>query len=278
MPTIRMMDFLSKLGDAFFVVYNTLSIIKRPDVQKVIVNTMTQGTNQLLQELENAGVFRPDTPRKIAGIKSFVARKLEDANLQKVQKYVPVLLNQNLVMLCTIMEIFFAHILETIMLTEPNVLVGLAQEKNLDLRRILSLKTYESILEEFRCKILDRFSRQGLTEKFGIYEKIGLDIDKVFDYSAYGDGVRKRLAGHNLAKLCEVFDKRHGIVHKNELPLKELRELLEIKDLFEKTVLNLSTLVMDKFAILLDVQESLVRSGVPRDTIPVRERKREPDD
>ena len=277
MPTIRMLDFVTKLGDAYFVIYNTLSIIKRSDVQNFIVSTMMQGTDQLLQELEDKRVFYEDTPQKTAELKSLFTQQLKDLNAQKVQEYAPVLLNQNLVMLCTIMEIFFLHILETITLTEPNVLVGLAQEKTLTLQQILGLKNYDAIIEEFRSKILDHFSRQGLKEKFKVYEKIGLDINKIFDYSTYTDDAQKSLIGYDLNKLSEIFDKRHDIVHKNALPLRRLNELKGIKNFFEKIIFNLSTLVMDKHAILLDLQENLVRSGYPRDKIPVRQCKKEVD-
>jgi len=276
MPTIKMFDFLSKLSDAYFVVYNTLNIVKRSDIQTIIVNTMMQGTNQLLQELEDKKVFRGDILQRTT-FKNLLTQQLKDANARKVQEYVPILLNQNLVMLCTIMEIFFLHILETIMLKEPNVLVGLTQGKTLTLKQILAVKNYDSIIEKFRSKILDYFSRQGLKEKFKIYENIGLDINKVFDYSTYTDDAQKRLSGYDLSRLSEIFDKRHDIVHKNELPLTQLSELRETKEFFEKIVLNLSMSVMDKYAILLDLQEILVHSGYPRDKIPVRQGKKEVD-
>ena len=273
MPVIRMLDFLSRLSDAYFVVYNTINIVKRPEVQNFIVDTTMQGTDQLLQELEDKGVFHGDIPQKTA-LKGLLAQRLKDANTRMVQEYVPVLLNQNLLMLCTIMEIFFLHILETIMLKEPNVLIRLAQEKTLSLRQVLSLKSYDSIIEEFRSKISDHFSRQGLKEKFKTYEKIGLDINKVFDYSTYTDDAQKRLSGYGLGRLSEVFDKRHDIVHKNQLPLTQLSELRETKEFFEKIVLNLSMLIMGKYAISLDLQEILVRPGYPRDETPVRQRKK----
>lgn len=276
MSAIKMFDFLSKLSDAYFVVYNTINIVKRSEAQSIIVDTMMQGTDQLLQELEDKRVFYGDIRQKTA-LKGLLAQRLKDANARKVQEYVPVLLNQNLVMLCTIMEIFFLHILETIMLKEPNVLVGLTQEKTLTLKQILAVKNYDSIIEEFRSKILDYFSRQGLKEKFKIYENIGLDINKVFDYSTYTDDAQKQLSGYDLSRLSEIFDKRHDIVHKNELPLTQLSELRETKEFFEKIVLNLSMSVMDKYAILLDLQEILVHSGYPRDKIPVRQGKKEVD-
>jgi len=59
--------------------------------------------------------------------------------------------------------------------------------------------------------------------------------------------------------------------------LTQLSELRETKEFFEKIVLNLSMSVMDKYAILLDLQEILVHSGYPRDKIPVRQGKKEVD-
>ena len=82
------------------------------------------------------------------------------------------------------------------------------------------------------------------------------------------DDAQKRLIGYDFSKLSEIFDKRHNVVHKNELPLKELSELAKIKNFFEKIVIKLSILTMDKYAILLDVQDILVRSGYPTDKIP----------
>jgi len=60
--------------------------------------------------------------------------------------------------------------------------------------------------------------------------------------------------------------------------LKELSELAKIKNFFEKIVIKLSILTMDKYAILLDVQDILVRSGYPTDKIPAEgQRKKEVD-
>jgi len=93
------------------------------------------------------------------------------------------------------------------------------------------------------------------------------------------DDAQKRLIGYDFSKLSEIFDKRHNVVHKNELPLKELSELAKTKDFFETLVIKLSILTMDKYAILPDIQDIFVRSGYPRDKIlPEGQRKKEVDD
>ncbi len=102
--------------------------------------------------------------------------------------------------------------------------------------------------------------------------------NKIFDYSTFTGDAQKRLIGYDLSKLSEIFDKRHNVVHKNELPLKELSKLAKIKDFFEKIVIKLSILTMDRYTILLDVQDILVRSGYPTDKIPAEgQRKKEVD-
>lgn len=265
MPTIKTLDFVSRLGDVYFVVYNTLNIIKRPDVQNFIVNTMMQGTDTMLQELQDAKVFYHDDPEKINELKQQFFQALRDSNAQKVKEYAPILLNQNLVMMCTTMEIFFLHILKVAIDAEPRVLNGLAVEKQVALQRILELGAYEKIINEFEEKIFDHFSRQGLKEKFKIYDKVGLDTNIIFDYSSFTDDAKKLLEGYDLEKLDEIFNLRHDIVHKSALPLNQLEELNKIKDFFEKIIFNLSTLVMRKYGVLLDLQENLVRAGYPRD-------------
>ena len=270
---IRTLDFISKIGDAYFVVFNTLEIINKPNVQQFIVDTMMQGSDQLLQELVDKQIIYHEDPQKTRELKKEIFEQLKKSNLQKVQDYVPVLLNQNLVMLCTIMEIFFLHILETAMVVEPNTLMGLAQEKNINLQQVITLKNYDSIIEDFRLKVLDHFSRQGLKEKFKIFEKIGFDVNQIFDYSKFTSDVQDKFKNYSLDTLDQIFEKRHNIVHKNALPLKHLSELIEIKDFFEKIILNISTIVMVKYGVLLDFQDKLVQSGFPRENIPVRQQK-----
>lgn len=275
MESIRTAEFLSKISDVYFVIYNTLNIIKRPDVQKFIVNTMMQGTDKMLQELEDQKVFNSDDSYKSDELKKQIYQQLKELNAKKVQDYVPVLLNQNLVMLCTIMEIFFVHILEIIIKCEPKTLIGLSVEKEITLQRAVELSSYEAVIEEFESKTLEHFSRQGLKEKFKIYSKIGLDNTKIFDYSSYTDEAKGNLHGYDLNKLNEIFDMRHDIVHKNCSPLQELEQLNKIKDFFEKLIWNISTQTMKKFGILLDLQENLVKAGYPRDKIPVKKRNNE---
>ncbi len=271
--TIKTFDFISKLGDAYFVVYNTLNIIKRGDVQKFIVNTMMQGIDRTLQELEDKKIFNADDPTKIEALKIQVIQQIRGTNIKKVQEYEPILLNQNLVMLCTIMEIFFIHVLETIMIKDPRTIIGLSLEKNISLEQVMQLKTNSAVINDFKIKIIDHFSRQGLKEKFKIYAKIMPNIDEVFDFSSFTDDAQQRLSTFNMAKLNEIFDKRHDIVHKNELPLKDLNGLDQVKDFFEKIIFNLSTIAMYKYNILLDIQEPLVRAGFPLEKMPGQQKK-----
>ena len=165
----------------------------------------------------------------------------------------------------TLIRNFFLHILKVIIDAEPKALNGLAVEKQVTLQRILELGAYEKIINEFEEKVFDHFSRQGLKEKFKLYDKIGLDTNIIFDYSSFTDDAKKSLAGYDLEKLDEIFNLRHDIVHKSVLPLKYLEELNKIKDFFEKIIFNLSTLVMSKYSVLLDLQENFVSAGYPRD-------------
>lgn len=272
MQIIKTFDFISKLGDVYFVAYNTLNIMKRGNIQAHIVNTMTQGIDGLLlQFIVNADGTRIPEAEMNKGILKEIKQKYIDAVSQQVEGYEPIFLNQNLVMQCTIMEIFFLHILEVIVETKPETMKGLAQEKNISLEHIMSVNTYNAIIEKLKSKIFDHFSRQGIKDKFIIYEKVGLNTDRVFNFSSYTNDVQQRFKDYSVDSLIGIFDKRHNVVHKNELPIISLDEITLIKEFFEKIILNLSTLVMDKYGVLLDIQDNLIKSGYPREKIPVKQ-------
>lgn len=274
MSSIKTIDFISKLGDAYFVIYNTLNIMKTPKIKNHIVDTMTQGMDDLLlkyiTKLDGTAIAK--TELNVGAVRE-IRKQLVDSAAKKVADYEIIFLNQNLVMQCTIMEIFFLHILAIIIEVEPRTLIGLAQEKNVTLQQVISLKTYDAIIEQFKDKIFDNFSRQGIEDKFEIYNKVGIDIKKIFDFSSYTEEIQQRYKDYDIKNLINVFDKRHNIVHKNKLPLTTLEELESIKDFFERIIINLSTIVMNQYGILSDIQENLVNAGYSRENIPVRQHK-----
>lgn len=253
MQNIKMLDFISKISDAFFMAHNTLKNLSLRESQELMISDMMYGLDDLLQELEDNKTILINDPQKINEFKNNIKQSLHNMNLSKIKKYPLILLNQSLVMLCTIMEIFFIHILESIIDAAPKTLLGLANKKEITLEKVLDLKDYKLIIEDFKNKTIEDFSRQGLGKKFRIFKILGIDTDKIFDYSKLKKIAQERLKNHDFKKLDEIFNKRHDIVHQNKLPLNNLDELSSIKDFFDKIIVNFSLIVYDKYNIPLDI-------------------------
>lgn len=261
---VYMLDFQKKIGEAYLAIANTIAIMSLKNVQEHITGRGMQVFGNIFDELDKKGVFDNLDKKKYPDTKKMIFDKMREENLKTVQDYKPLLLNQNLVMLCTIMEMFFIHILDIILKIEPRTIISLAEEKNIDLKQIIKLKNYNAILDNFRNKILDNFSRQGMSIKFKNYKKIGIEISKVFDYSDYTEEVQRKFNNFDLNKLIEIFDKRHDIVHKNCRSIKNIEELTLIKEFFEKIILNFSIIVKSKFNIPIDIQKPQVDAMIEK--------------
>jgi len=260
MQNIKTFDFISKLGDAYFALYNTLCIIKQDKVKDHLVDTMTQGVDEmLLKYITNMDGTKVDNGWKNSDTFKTLKQLFIDRSASEIENYELIFLNQNLVMQCTIMEIFFLHILEVVFEKEPRVMLKLSKDKNITLEQVVELKTYNLIMDKFKCKIYDEFSKEGIKYKFDVYEKIGLDISEMFTFPLFIQEVQKEFKGYDLDKLIEVFQKRHDIVHKNVASLTSINELIKIKRYFEIIILSLSKITSVKYNIILDLQDTLIK-------------------
>ena len=147
------------------------------------------------------------------------------------------------------------------MLKEPRTIISLAQDKNITLQQVVELKSYDEIIKAFKEKIMEKFSRQGLAERFKTYNDLGITTKSIFDYSRYSLTAQKRFKGYDYNKLIDIFNQRHDIVHKSGLPLRTMKELVAIKDFFEKVHLNLSYSVSEKYDIAVEVIEGKIYWG-----------------
>lgn len=254
MIPIKMLSFLEQLNDTYLCLHNTLLVINDPNVKSKLLGRMVAGNDTLVEEMLRKQGFH-ENPKAFKTANDFFTKGMEELNRKKLDNYSPILLNQNLVMLCTVLEIFFIHILEVIIESSPKTLIGLSKEKAISLESVIELKNYDALIRDFKDKTFDHFSRQSIKEQFGIYKKIGIDITTIFDYSTFTPSAQKEMVGNDIEKLIQIFETRHSIVHDNTLPIKQEEELYKILNFFNKVVINLSSVVMKKYTIPLDAQE-----------------------
>ena len=82
---------------------------------------------------------------------------LEKAAETKAAQYPEWLINQGLVSLCTIFDVFLDGLVDAILAARVEILYGVAGAKNVDLKRLVELGSVEAVLEDFRAKAVKRF-------------------------------------------------------------------------------------------------------------------------
>jgi hypothetical protein len=181
----------------------------------------------------------------------------KESYLTKFKQARPVVLNLSLVMMCTIIELFFEHVLALIFAANPKTLLALSRDKNISVEQFLKNSTYEAVLEEFIRKTTDHIVRQGTTEILKAFSIIGIQKEKVFSWATFTNEVQERFSGWDEEKLKNIFLDRHSIVHNNALPIQSIEELLLRQEFFLKIILNISFLAQYnfyKYGVILDLQ------------------------
>jgi hypothetical protein len=192
---------------------------------------------------------------------AMVENRMKEGYLKKFRNGRIVVLNMSLVMLCTVMELFFEHAFKTIFLAKPETLLIFSKDKNLMLKQILDFKTYNGIIEEFRNKCIDDIICQETKKILEAFNSLGIKSVEIFSRHELTAEAQERLKSMDKNTLIETFNKRHSIVHDNTTPVANLDEFLLIKDFFEKIIMNVSLLCHRKFkeyGLILDFHEILL--------------------
>lgn len=252
MVILKFQQFLKRTYDVYLFVYTVSQEVTQPETRRKIFGTLMKGFPDLINKVRSElhGVSKKDLDKDL----DFITQEMEKLTNEAIEKYPLILINQALVMMCTVYEIFLLHVLDCILLTKPETLVAIAENKIIPLKQVIEARDKEAIVEVFREKVKEHFSRQGIEEKFKIFEKLGIEIMQLFNFSCYfGGETQKMLSGYDLGKLIDIFDKRHDIVHKDALPIKTSSEFNAILDFFQKTGFNLMMVVGNKFKVVSDL-------------------------
>ena len=172
---------------------------------------------------------------------------------QKVEDYLSTLRNLTVVLLCSSLEITLNEVLDTVLQTEPRILIGAAAEKSLTLGEIVDAGDYESIFTRIREKQVKLFGWKEIDEKISFLEKhAGVTSDDIFDWGECGEETQELLKNCDLAELKRIFDKRHSIIHHGKRPFEDDSEVERILEFFQKLIWNLCFAASKKFRIPID--------------------------
>jgi hypothetical protein len=253
MSKLKTWQFLATLTDTYLSTYAILTHILKDNSSQEIFQWYIKGWTKLTDlvdlEVAESDAYEPHL--------KLMASETAKRGKQTVNEIPWVLLHQNLVMMCTVFEGFLLNVLDCILMTESKVLLSLALEKQVSLEKVIKSKDKEQLLQDFREKVKNHFSRQGIKEKYGIFEKIGIKPEEVFDFSVFKPLPWQVASTHDLKRLIKIFDQRHDVVHKRILPIRNPEELYDIYLFFSGIMLRLTSIAVGKFNVTSDLPDYL---------------------
>lgn len=190
MVILQFQQFLKRTYDVYLFVYTISQEVTQPETRRKIFGTLMSGFPDLMNSVGSAlqGVSKEDLDKDLG----FITQQMEKLTNEAIEKYPLILINQALVMMCTVYEIFLLHVLDCILLTKPEALLTIAENKIIPLKQVIEARDKEAIIEVFRQKVTEYFSRQGIEQKFKIFEKLGIEIVELFRFSSYFGGKHKK--------------------------------------------------------------------------------------
>jgi hypothetical protein len=279
---IETFGFTGKLSDIYLFLDFALSAMDEPAVQKKALAKWMNGVPEFVRDKR----FVNRETLQGTDFEAFAAQfeeGIKESYLTKFRQSKVIVLNLSLVMMCTILELFFEHVLSLILRANSKTLLSLSKDKSISLEQLLRSSTYEGVLEDFIKKTTEHIIRQGTMEILKTFRIVGIRTELVFSWEDFTDEVQDRLFGWDDNKLNNIFSERHSIVHDNALPLQSVDELLVRKEFFEKLILNISVLGWKKFykyGVILDSHDMIRKAsgGNPETYVPQPPKHQNPDE
>ena len=233
-----------------------------PDVKRRSLQKWMNGIPSLVRDERFINKALPKEQLEKFALKA--EEQIKESYLNKFNNSNKIILNMSLVMICTVMEMFFEHIFLTIMNANPQTLLTLSKDRNITLEQLLKFNDYDKVLDHFKEKYIEHITRQGTKEILNAFDSVGIKTNSLFSWSDFTDEVQKQFASWNDKTLIDIFNERHSIVHDNLYPINDIQEFVLRKDFFTKIILNLSVETWHKFykyGVILDSHE-LIRNAV----------------
>lgn len=205
--------------------------------------------------LSNPNIWKHGpTDKKPIDIKAFLYSEMEKSSRAKIDKYRLWIINQALVNYCTILDTALENLLDAIFRKNLNALYGASEAKSIDFKRLVALGSVEAVAGDLRKKVIRKFTFDDITQRFQFLKSnLGIEVDSVFNWENQEESIKEALKGRALKELQAVYNQRHSIVHQDATPLNSEDELNLISDFLSHTYYNLSSLVMNKFDLTVDI-------------------------
>lgn len=245
---ILLLNYLERLFDCSQAISYSVQALGQN--QDRLVEFLSQGSGNILENLDLW--HKSISPQDKAAKKDEIANKMEELNRQRVGRFLQILINQQIVLMCSVVEIYFNHILDTILQKEPRTILTIAPDQEIPLEFLLDSGNYETILESVRQKQIHKFGYASIEEKFGKFRALGIDSRLVFDASTINTEAQQRIGDFSLERLKEIFERRNKIIHKGASPFSEAEEVAPLVEFFQHLMFQLAIQTSKKYQIPID--------------------------
>lgn len=259
---VKTFEYIGKFSDICLFLDYSLNAMEYPDVKRRSLQKWMNGIPDLVR---NERFINKDLPKE--QLEKFALKaeeQIKESYLKKFNDCNKIILNMSLVMICTVMEMFFEHIFLIIMNANPQTLLTLSKDRNITLEQVLKFNDYDKILDHFKEKYVEYITRQGTKEILNAFDSVGIKTNSIFSWSNCTDEVQKQFASWNDKKLIDIFNERHSIVHDNHYPINNVQEFILRNDFFKIIIGKLSIEIRYKFykyGVILDSDE-IMRNAI----------------
>lgn len=256
-PTIRMVQFQRRLLTVYFVIDNAFILLSQPDVKNAIYYRMVSGRESLKDGYRKwkKGKLHKDDESLLKDLDE--KDKLLQESYRKVltEENLGVILNQGLVMVCTVFEAFLNDTFRTLINEKQEALKTLRDKVEAGKNGVVGKLKFvcnTRNLSSIKKKVIEKFNWLGVMEKLVIMELLEIPQNGIFDFSNPPFEIGRNCANWDKGKLIDIVNKRNDIVHRDALPLKNLDELSEVESFVEGLVINISILISNRYKIVRD--------------------------
>jgi HEPN superfamily RiboL-PSP-like protein len=247
---IKPVSFGYRLKRDSLIPYYLDLLSTKGNLKELIMVHKMAGFDQMVAEMASRAMVVMKEEDRQATIQT-IKKNAEEMNRKEIESFMPILFNQAVVMTCTTFDVFLVDSLEVVTRKQPNILKGLIGKQEIDINQITDLGDYQNILGFLQTKALKKFDYGSIEDKIKALEKLGVDITGVFSFKHHNQDIQKRYPNAQ-ELLVNVYTKRHGIVHANQLPLTTYGELEEITTFVDNLMLSFGIELGAHFRITTD--------------------------
>lgn len=249
-PAIPMQAFMTRMSFVMLMVADLLDVHHYATDQ--LVQRHMGGQMKILED--NPQILRVDNEE----VRQAVQAHMEQGVRDQVSRHSQWILNQGLVSHCTFLDAFLEQTVELVLRGQPSLLVDTRAGKEASLQQVIE-DGLDTVLADVAAKETSHFAHlTGIRSRIGYLEsKLSMATARLFDWSNFTDGAE--FAHWDLDYLCDVYDRRHKIVHHDEYSVNSGEELHEISTAFGKLLLNTARVAQDVHGIMNDMNRGLIQ-------------------